>query len=420
MRLHRAGDGARTRTTVRQRWEAMTPGTRDTAVAVTTCLIGTALLVSGLYPFTPAATEAPLAWRFGLVLLLCAASLLRRRAPIAALLVGLLPLGIDLALGPTIPVWLIYSDLIYAAVLYARRERAWGVIVVFGGLALLLITVTAAVSGELRPTAVAATIAFAFVATPVWWGSSVRQHQEIADAARARAAAQHRVAELDRAAAVADERRTMARDLHDVIAGQLSAIAIQSEAALGMLARGPADPALAGIVGSIREHSVGALAEMRTMIGLLGREDGGADDRAAPGGLGQLPRLVDTARAAGLAVTLDDRRGAAALPAAVDQAAFRIAQEALTNAMKHAAAEPVRIELDADPAALRLLVRNPLPRAVPEPAGTTPRGLLNMRERATALGGSFGAGPGARGWEVRAELPLRTVETAPAVPGSGR
>lgn len=420
MRLHRAGDEARGRRTFRHRWEAMTPGTRDTAVAVTTCLIGTALLVSGLYPFTPAATEAPISWRFGLVLLLCAASLLRRRAPIAALLFGLVPLGIDLALGATIPVWLIYSDLIYAAVLYARRERAWGVVVVFGGLALLLITATAAVTRDLRPTAVAAAIAFAFVATPVWWASSVRQHQEIADAARARAEAQRRVAELDRMAAVADERRTMARDLHDVIAGQLSAIAIQSEAALGMLARGAADPALAGIVGSIREHSVGALQEMRTMIGLLGRDDGGADERIAPGGLDQLPRLVATARAAGLAVTLADRRTGAALPAAVDQAAFRIAQEALTNAMKHAPGEPVRIELDAGPAALRLLVRNPLPPGAPAPTGTTPRGLLNMRERAAALGGSFGAGPGDRDWEVRAELPLRAAETAPAAPGSRR
>ncbi|MFC8045666.1 sensor histidine kinase [Nocardia sp. NPDC057353] len=411
MRLHRAGE-TRGRTTIRRRWEAMTPATRDTAVAVTTCLIGTALLVSGLYPFTPAATEAPLAWRFGLVLLLCAASLLRRRAPIAALLFGLIPLGVDLALGPTIPVWLIYSDLIYAAVLYARRERAWVVVVACGGLALLLIAATAVLTRDLRATAVAATLAFAFVATPVWWGSSVRQHQEIADTARARAAAQQRVAELDRMAAVADERRTMARDLHDVVAGQLSAIAIQSEAALGMLARGQADPALAGIVGSIREHSVDALREMRTMIGLLGRDDGGADDRTAPGGLEQLPRLVATVRAAGLAIALDDRRPAGALPAAVDQAAFRIAQEALTNAMKHAAGAPVRIELAADPAALRLLVRNPLPPGGPAPTGTTPRGLLNMRERAAALGGHLDAGPDGDHWEVRAELPLRTAAAA--------
>lgn len=408
MRPEAPGDADTDRApSIRRRWESVSPQARDTAVAVTTCLLGVALLFSGLYPFTQQAAEAPLALRIALVVALCAVSLLRRRAPIAALLLGLIPVAVDLVFGATLPIWLIYSDLIYAAVLYGRRDRAWLVVTTFAGLAVLLVTATALYTRELRPTAVALAIVFAFVATPVWWASAVRQHQEIAAAERTRAEALRRVADLDRRAAVADERRTMARDLHDVIAGQLSAIAIQSEAALGMLARQPADPALTGIVSAIRSHSVGALQEMRTMIGLLGRDDGSADEPVAPGGLAQLPRLVGTARDAGQTVTLDDHRDGASPPAAVDQAAFRIVQEALTNAMKHAPGQPVRIMVDAGDA-LAVRVRNPLPVTTPPPEspGTPHRGLLNMRERAAALGGTFAAGPDGDAWEVRAALPL--------------
>ncbi|MGY4101807.1 histidine kinase [Nocardia sp. R16R-3T] len=99
----------------------------------------------------------------------------------------------------------------------------------------------------------------------------MRGHKEIAEAERKRAQAMTLVAELDRRTAIADGRRTMSRDLHDVIAGHLSAIAIQSEAVLGVLGRQETDPTVAGIISSIRSNSVSALQEIRTMIGLLPR-----------------------------------------------------------------------------------------------------------------------------------------------------
>lgn len=276
-------------------------------------------------------------------------------------------------------------------------------------------------TGDWRALVLAVAAAAAFVGTPIWWALSVRTHKEIAEAERARVQAMALVAELDRRAAIADERKTMARDLHDVIAGHLSAIAIQSEAALGVLSREDADPAVAGILGSIRANSVSALQEMRTMIGLLRRDDGGEDEPAAPRTLAQLPILVDAARSAGTTVRIADSLDGAVLPSAVDQAAYRIVQEALTNAMKHAPGQPVDIAVRADPSTLDVSVRNPAP-ALANSAGSANsegahRGLMNMRERAAALGGSFAAGPEAGGWAVRARLPLGVPEpSAGAVP----
>lgn len=143
------------------------------------------------------------------------------------------------------------------------------------------------------------------LAVPVLWGYEVRRHSEQADAERERAEQMRRMGELDRAAAVAAERARMARDLHDVIAGQLSAIAIQSEAALTLP---DADPAtLRRVLAAVRRDSVASLSEMRTMIGLL-RADGSADaePRTSPAGLDRLDTLLDAGRANGLRIDVDD------------------------------------------------------------------------------------------------------------------
>src|SRR5690606_11021118 len=107
-------------------------------------------------------------------------------------------------------------------------------------------------------------LAAAFGGTSLWWGLTARAHRETAAAERARRRALTRVAELDRRTAVADERKAMARDLHDVIAGHLSAIALHSEAALAGPAAPGTDPRLAGILSAIRTNSVEGLQEMRT------------------------------------------------------------------------------------------------------------------------------------------------------------
>ncbi|MFI9511141.1 sensor histidine kinase [Nocardia sp. NPDC052566] len=393
-------------------WSGLSATAQDALVVGSTFLLGVGLYLAGFYQMAGSSTATPLLTRFGVLALMCGAGMLRRRAPITALCAGIVPVFVDLWIGASVPIWILYSDLIYAAVLYARRDRSRYVVWLCGVLSAAVTITLLVVTGDWRVMALAVVAAFAFVGTPIWWALSVRQHKEIADAERARAQAMSLVAELDRRAAIADERKTMARDLHDVIAGHLSAIAIQSEAALGVLARTEADPAIAGILGSIRSNSVSALQEMRTMIGLLRRDDGAEDDAAAPRGLAQLPILVDAARAAGITVRVRAELDGAELPSAVDQAAYRIAQEALTNAMKHAPGQEVDIHVSTQAATVALSVRNPTAgtRAHPADSESRHRGLMNMRERAAALGGTFTAGAQSGTWAVEARLPLTAAE----------
>ncbi|MFQ6330195.1 sensor histidine kinase [Nocardia sp. CWNU-33] len=398
---------------MRRQWSALSAMVQDALIAGFVFAFGATLYVAGLYPMTSDSIDPPLTARFGVLALMCAVSLLRRRTPLWALALGLVPLGIDLWLGATVPIWIMYSDLIYAAVLYAPPARSRFVVAAGAVLSAVAAVLALVLTGDWRVMALAITAAVAFIGTSIWWALSVRHHREIAGAERARAQALSLVAELDRRAAIADERKTMARDLHDVIAGHLSAIAIQSEAALGVLSRQEsADPAVTGIVGSIRSNSVSALQEMRTMIGLLRRDDGAEDDPAAPRRLAHLPILVDAAHAAGITVRVAADIDGVELPSAVDQAAYRIVQEALTNAMKHAPGQAVDIEVSVEATTVAVLVRNQV-RSTPRQQSEDPeagRGLVNMRERAAVLGGSFTAGPATSGWEVLARLPISTTK----------
>lgn len=399
-----------------QRWSALSATTRDVVVAGGWFLFGVLLYLAGFHMMFTSEARAGSLWpRIAILGLASAVLLVRRRAPITAMVLGLIPLIMDLSLGPTLPVWLVYTDLIYAAVVYGTRRQMQGAVVAWLALSATAAGVVLAITGDWHLMSLALVLAAAFVGTSLWWGLTVRAHKETADAERARARALSLVAELDRQAAVADERKAMARDLHDVIAGHLSAIALQSEAALGSL-DGAADPRLAGVLGAIRTNSVEALREMRTMIGLLRREDD-AEQTTAPGRLAQLPGLVTAARQAGMPVQVRLDLGETAPAGAVDQAAYRIVQEAVTNVMKHAPGQEVDIDVHTESAALVLTVRNPLGAGPPAPETTTDRrGLSNMRERAAALGGTLRAGPEAGAWWVRARLPLAAVPEAAGEP----
>ena len=259
--------------------------------------------------------------------------------------------------------------------------------------------------------------------TPVWWGAGIRHHRERAAAERRRAEGLARVAALDRRAAVAAERARMARDLHDVIAGHLSAIALQSEAVLSATGRDPAGER--AVMRAVRENSLQALAEMRTMIDLLrddaaGRAPARQDDARAPR-LAGMDRLVTSARAAGLRVTVHGEPPPG-LPAAVDAAAYRILQEALTNAVAHAPRAEACVTLAVHGGRLVLDVSNDLARPpalaagrgpVPDGAGNgtasgtgTGTGVPSMRTRAAEAGGSLTAGAAGGRWHVHAELPV--------------
>ncbi|PPK64243.1 histidine kinase [Actinokineospora auranticolor] len=332
---------------------------------------------------------------------LSALQLLRHRAPVRAFLIGLVLLNLNLAMGLDLAVLLAFGDLLYAAVLYGSRRASRALIALVWVYLAAVVVIAVIIAPDVRTALLIMLSTCPLPALPAWWALNVRQQREIAIAERARADGLARIAELDRSAAVTAERAAMARDLHDVVAGHISAIAIQTEALLTM-APG-ADPERARtVLRSVRENSLASLHEMRAMIGVLRSPDGTQDGLTAPARLRQLDQLVRSARAAGLEVDVAVS-GVDDLPAAVDLSAYRITQEALTNALKHAPGAKVRVDVRRERAAVVVEVDSDGRAALPNPVGA---GLITMTERAESVGGTLVAGPRPTGWRVRAELPL--------------
>jgi signal transduction histidine kinase len=200
------------------------------------------------------------------------------------------------------------------------------------------------------------------------------------------------------------ERARIARDLHDVVAHHVSAIAVQAETAR-LTVEGLPDEARSHLE-AIGNTARDALAEMRRLLGVLREDAAGRAERDPQPGLARLHELVETARAAGTPVQLTLRGDAIPLPPGVDLCAYRILQEALTNARRHAEGASVDLELDYRADALRLRVRDHGPGpADPDADG---HGLLGMRERAIMVGGTLTAGPAdGGGFAVEAELPFQ-------------
>lgn len=205
---------------------------------------------------------------------------------------------------------------------------------------------------------------------------------------------------------VGEERLRIARELHDVLAHNVSLINVQAGVALHLLQKGDADkadvePALAAIKGASAE----TLREMRAVLGTLRQADEAAP-RAPEPGLDDLGPLVERMRDAGVEIELTLSGERRELPGSVDLAAYRIAQEALTNVARHAPGRPARLAVAFDADGLTIAVTNPTAGGAPgePPAGN---GIVGMRERATALGGTLEAGRGRDGaFTVRARLPV--------------
>lgn len=330
---------------------------------------------------------------------LAGCELLRRTAPRTALLTGTAAICADLVTQGNLATILMFTDVVYAAVLYgplaSARRIQWitGLLTVAGTLVPFAVW---RVPEALLIGVVVGVVAYAPAAT----GWIVRNHRDAAEAARLRAEQTALLAEMDRTQAVTAERARMARELHDMVANHLSAIAIHSTAALSI-----DDPATSReALSVIRENSVDGLAEMRRLIGILRDGDGDREPSAVPT-LAGLTALVDGARANGLDVTLDARHHGA-VPAPVELAAYRIVQESLTNALKHACPGRVRVSLTERDGDLTVAVSSPYgDRDGPRAPGSG-AGLVGMRERAALLGGTFDAGPDGPHWTVRATLPL--------------
>jgi signal transduction histidine kinase len=220
------------------------------------------------------------------------------------------------------------------------------------------------------------------------------------------------VTELERARrAVLEERARIAREMHDVVAHHMSMIAVRAETAPYRLPD-LSDPARAEMI-TIATAARAALTDMRLLLGTLRSETAEAPTTPQPG-LADLDALVATARAAGVSVTVElagaTPRWQTAVPETVGLAAYRIVQEALANAARHAPGGPVRIDGRGFPDRLELVVRNR--RTAAEGTGDG-HGLIGMRERAALLGGELSAGPEGTDFVVRATLPFGATDGTP-------
>lgn len=391
---------ARVRRALTARWRA-SPRLQDRVTAASTFAVGATLDLIG---FTGVITGLPDPWGqlgpapgWAHVIPLavgCLAMLVKRRHPVAALTVGLLVVLADLALGGSLAFVLVLFDLMFAVGLYGSARARTGLmtaVFVFIGTS----TVLAALgTRNLRVTVAVALQGIALFVTPLWWSANVRVQRELGELA----------AEQTRREAVYAERTAMARELHDAVASHLSTTAIHSAAAL---AQPPDTERDRAALRAVRESSLAALQEMRTMITVL---RAGGDDAVVPAGLTQLPVALEAARAGGLDVTAQVTP--APVPSVVDQAAYRIISEALTNVRKHAPG--ARVQVTVGPAGDRLVmtVTNTLtaaPTRVDDRGVSAGTGLHSMRERAGIVGGRLTAGRDGDVWRVHAELPLSEV-----------
>jgi signal transduction histidine kinase len=369
--------------------------------------------VRGLHPFGIDPDSMPTWWHLVPLTLAAGALVLKRRRPLAVLAVVALCFGGDVLVGGSVAMVVALWDALFAAQLHGSPVARRVSTVAVGVAIAAAVVASAAATSDPRTPAVLALTLFALVVTPMWWGSNVRQGSELADAAedrarleRERSAALLRLAEAERHDAVRAERSAVARDLHDVVASHLSAIALTSGAALA----GERDPERdRAALRSVRAESLASLDDMQAMIRVL-RSDGHPDDAeelTAASRAANLGPVLEQVRLAGLPLRVEDPAGLLdgadiALPVAVDHAVYRIVRESLTNVLKHGGGATTLRLTSGD--ALEIEVTDS--GGAKEPEAGTGTGLVSMRERAEALGGTFEAGPDGPGWRVRAILPL--------------
>jgi signal transduction histidine kinase len=237
-------------------------------------------------------------------------------------------------------------------------------------------------------------------------GNAVRQRRV---AERESAEQQRRRAAEETRAAVLEERARIARELHDVVAHHMSVLALRTDSARYRFPGLPDDlrTEFAELTGTAREGMV----EMRRLLGVLRTESTGEPVEPQPD-VRRVAELAERVRALGATCAVRVHGEFDALPAGVALSAYRIVQEALSNAVRHSPGAAIDVELRIDAGSVRAAVRN-APGGPARPAGTAGHGLLGMRERAAMLGGTLVAGPTADGgFEVTAELPLDHEENA--------
>jgi signal transduction histidine kinase len=315
--------------------------------------------------------------------------------------------------GPTVALFFVAAD-------ERTRARVWATAAVVLGLFAVHVGATAIAEGGFPLTS----LLFGILVWGTAWvaGDQVRQRRGRAAEARERAARAERDRERDRRLAAAEERARIARDLHDSAGHAINVILVQASAARLLQERDPDRARMA--LETVEEVARETVTEIDRLVRVLRDDDEAAAAVEPPSGLAELSSLTERHRAAGLDVSVRVRGDRRSLPRAVDRTAYRILQEALTNAAVHGRGA-ASVEMDFAPNGLELAVSNPTassdetvaparePSSEEESGPPAPRsrgghGIVGMRERAALVGGS-----------VRVEAAAASTSSAPASPMRG-
>ncbi|MBF4993116.1 hypothetical protein ITX31_03185 [Arthrobacter gandavensis] len=376
--------------------------------------LGYAAMAWLLHSLDLTATGSPLfpslePWWPALTLVGCGAVVLRRRNTRVMVAVSFTT-AVLLVLGNSTVGLFLAFEAVFSLVLFgsarAARTAEVSVLVLCAASGLAVWSLT----GDLRDGVTVVLLTGMVLVLPAEWASNLRKAGQLAESESARAAAiraaardQERLAAREHELALASERQDMARELHDVLSSRLSAIALQSGAAL----RSPQGSTLpAEVLAHVRHESVKGLEELNGMIRTLST----GDPRPLTGSIQDLDAVVSGHRAAGMSIDWTNRVSGG-LPSPVQAAVYRIAVEALVNAARHAGGARVSLLLEDTPSGLRLVVEDGGGGRLTGPASPdagTGTGIPSMLARAEQLGGRAWAGPapGGRGWKVEAELPV--------------
>jgi signal transduction histidine kinase len=349
------------------------------------------------------------------------------RGPLAVSVLGVLLAPLPLVWRRRAPIAAIAGS---GTVLFAWVYGAYGVshqapLVTFLTALLMLFSLGLYADGQRSRAVAAAAIAFGLVSglpllvfggrhqvgnvVPMWIlfafvfsvGLALQRRQQIAVLFEERAAQAVREREQTARAAVAEERARIARELHDVIAHNVSVMVVQAGAG-GLILEGQY-PDVCEALKTIENTGRETIDEMRRLLGVLRQADEDLALTPQPS-LARLNTLLEQLRGAGLPVELRVEGEPSELPASVDLSAFRIVQEALTNTLKHAGPARALVVLRYTAHAIELEVSDDGSANITN--GSTGHGLIGMRERVTMLGGELEAGRQPGGYRLRARLPL--------------
>lgn len=327
---------------------------------------------------------------------------LRRTKPLAALaLAGAFALAYSVRPGPPAftllgPMIALYS----AASLTPRRRVGWLTPLVIAA-ALAIPMIAASENTRWLRESVSAVV---LMSAAAFLGDSARSRREYVEAVEQRAIEAERTREEEARRRVDEERIRIAREVHDVLAHSLSIVTVQAAAAETLVDRDPERARES--IGHIRATGKRALSELRSMLDVMRTGEGDVPlDPAAS--IVEVDALVDPVREAGFDVRLHVSGDLEAVPAFASVSGYRIVQEALTNAVRHAAPSTIDVRVEAAPDQLSIgVVDDGIgAKGAPDSDG---HGLRGMRERVEALGGTFAAGPDEDGgFSVNARIPLR-------------